>query len=132
LVSTAFTSVSSVTGVTFNFSAESRLSAADPHGTVLSQSATFTPGLARSATAVMLAGFDGGTTRVRMLVAYTIGVPSARPASVTVFIVASLAVARMSAGAPCTIWAASAELPPKLSVMVTPGCSFSKRAASSP
>jgi hypothetical protein len=50
----------------------------------------------------------------------------AAPAAVTLVIVAGLAAAKMSAGAPCTIWVASVALDPKLKVTLLPGFLASK------
>ena len=46
--------------------------------------------------------------------------------AVTVFIVAGLAAAKTSAGAPCTIWVARVALDPKLKVTLLPGFLASK------
>ena len=58
----------------------------------------------------MFLGLPGAVAICRTFVAKIFGAPAARPASVTVFIVASLAAAKTSAGAPWTIcWARSDE-----------------------
>jgi len=86
--------------------------AAAPHGTSGAHSATFVPGLARSARPVMPFGLPGATAMTKVLRANTFGAPLPSPALVTVAIVAGDAAANTSAGAPLTICWASVELPP--------------------
>jgi hypothetical protein len=73
----------------------------------------------------MAPGFAGGTATANELVAKATGA-TARPDDFTVSIVVVLADAKMSTGAPAMICSASALLPPKLKVTVTPGCDSSK------
>ena len=104
------TSASSLTGRSVTPVAFSIFSAAAPQGTCGAQTTTLRSGLARSANAAMPLGLPGAVAICRTLVAKIFGVPAARPASVTVFMVASLAAAKTSAGAPLTIcWARSDE-----------------------
>ena len=60
---------------------------------------------------VTLPGFPLGTAISRVLDTKSVGAAAA-PASVTVFIVAGLAAAKTSAGAPWVIWVASVALEP--------------------
>src|SRR5829696_4000202 len=101
------------------------LVAAAPQGTWAAHSAIFSSGLAKSASPVTLPGLSGGTAIWSLLRTKTSG-SAASPASVTVFMVAGLAAAKTSAGAPATICWARAELAPKLKVTVVPGFSVRK------
>ena len=69
-------------------------------------------------------GLPGGTAIAIELVANTVG-SAAAPASTTCCMVVGLAEAKTSAGAPETIWVASAELAAKLKVTVAPGLASS-------
>jgi hypothetical protein len=66
-----------------------------------------------------------GTATVRRLRANVTGTPSRSFASATVLMVAVLALANTSAGAPATSSCARAELPPKEKTTRTPGCACS-------
>ena len=66
-------------------------------------------------------GLPFGTAITSWFLANTAGVPVDSPASVTVFMVAGLAAAKTSAGAPEVIWVASPELPPNEKVTFCPG-----------
>ena len=78
----------------------------------------------------MPAGLPGGTTSWRWLVANTCGSPSVPPASTTVCMVASSAVASTSAGAPWVTCSARVALESNDSFTFTPGWSASKSLAS--
>ena len=84
--------------------------AAAPHGTCGAQTTTLRSGLARSANVAIFLGLPGGVAICSTFLANVTGFAAVRSASVTVFIVASLAAANTSAGAPLTIcWARSDE-----------------------
>ena len=119
------TSASSLTGVSVTPVAFSIFSVAAPHGTWGAQTTTFRSGLARSAKVVMPLGLPGTVAICRTFVAKIWGASAARPASVTVFIVASLAAAKTSAGAPLTICWARSDDPAKFALTSTPGWSAS-------
>ena len=74
---------------------------------------------AKSARPVILPGLPFGTAICSVLDTKSTGAP-APPASVTVFMVAGLAAAKTSAGAPALIWVARVALDPKLKVTVLP------------
>ena len=74
---------------------------------------------------MILCGLPFGTAILSVLETKFVGV-SAAPAAVAVFMVAGLAAANTSAGAPCTVWVASVALDPKLKVTVLPACFASK------
>src|SRR4029453_13941528 len=69
---------------------------------------------------VIRPGFPLGTAIWRTLETKFVG-SSAAPTSVTVLIVAGLAAAKTSIGAPSSIWVASVALEPKLKITVVPG-----------
>src|SRR5262249_37080987 len=121
----ALTSCSRLTGVMVTLAASSAFFAAVPHGTCSAQSATLTPGLVRSDSPVIPFGLPFGTAMTSWLRTNVMGVPSPLPASVTVFMFAGAAEANTSAGAPWSIWVASAELPAKLNVTFDPGLAAS-------
>src|SRR5690606_33433812 len=121
----ARTSCSSVTGVSSTPAASSAVAAAAPHGTCAAHRATVTPGSARSARPVMPSGLPAGTAMTSWLRVNVTGAPALPPASVTVCIVAGLAAANTSAGAPSLICWANVELPAKLNVTDTSGCASS-------
>jgi hypothetical protein len=98
--------------VTLTPSASSTVVASAPQGTSAAHSATFTSGDARSARAVTPPGLPPGTAISSALRAKVSGSPSTRPASVTVVMVAALALKKSSTGDPATICWARAELPP--------------------
>src|SRR5579871_5271252 len=98
LVSTAVTSVSSVTGFTVMFAFLNTAAAVTPHGTAGAQIATLTAGLANEATAVTLAGLAGGTAISMVFLAKVIGL-DASPAFTTVAMLPGAAEANTSAGA---------------------------------
>ncbi len=60
----------------------------------------------------MPSGLPGWVAICRTFVAKILGAAAVRFLSVTVFMVASLAAAKTSAGAPLTIWLARSEEPP--------------------
>src|SRR5690348_17434486 len=126
LPSVDLTSASSLTGLNVTPIAFSIFSAAAPHGTWGAQTTTLRSGLARSANDAMPLGLPGAVAICRTFVAKIVGLTAARPASVTVFMVASLAAAKTSAGAPLTICWARSDDPAKLSFTSTPGWSASK------
>ena len=99
-----------------------------PHGTWLWHSATFIPGLARSATPVTAAGLAGGTAISRTLRANVLD-PAAALAAMTCVMFVAEAEANTSAGAPSMICSARAELAPKLSSTLTPGWAASNLSA---
>ncbi len=76
----------------------------------------------------MPAGFPGGTAMRNSLEAKLAG-PAAAPASTTRFMVAVLAEAKTSAGAPSRIWSRSEELEAKLRVTLVSGWVASYAAA---
>src|SRR5690606_36519736 len=76
------------------------------------------------------AGLPAGTAICSLLRAKTAG-EFAREAAVTVFMVAGLAAANTSAGAPCTICWARVALEPKLNRTDVPGCAASNALPSS-
>src|SRR5262249_26964593 len=82
-------------------------------------------GSVRSFRLSTLAGLSGGTAICSLLRTKVVG-DAARDASVTVFMVAGLAAANTSAGAPWTICWASVALEPKLNFTVVPGWAASK------
>src|SRR5205823_878981 len=98
--------------------------AAAPHGTCCWHSATFNPGLARSARAATRPGLSGGTAISIAFRANVFG-SAAAPALTTASMFFVLAEANTSAGAPCSMLAASAELAAKLNFTATPGCAAS-------
>src|SRR6476469_5119246 len=124
LVSTDFTSTSSVTGLTVTPALANTSAATLPHGTCGWQSATLTPLRARSFTEVILPGLAGGTAISMLLVAKSFG-SLASPEVTSESMLAGLAEAKTPAGAPCWICCASPELGPKLNATLTPGCDFS-------
>ena len=71
-----------------------------------------TPGPDSAARSVRPFGLPFGTAMTSWFFTKMAGVPVASPASVTVFMVAGLAAANTSAGAPEVIWVARPELPP--------------------
>jgi hypothetical protein len=95
--------------------------AAAPHGTCGAHSTTLSLAFSRSLSAVTLPRLSGGTAISSRLRTKVVGCPDAMWASVTVFMVAGLAAANTSAGAPWVICCARPELPPKLNLTVTPG-----------
>src|SRR6478735_3227412 len=97
--------------------------AAAPHGTCGAQTTTSTPSFARSANEVMPAGFPGGVTMVRILLAKFTGVPATRFAVLALFMLLVSAEAKTSAGAPAVSWVTRSDEPAKLKVTVDPGFS---------
>ena len=71
-------------------------------------------------------GLPFGTAMTSWFFTNVTGSPAASPASVTVFMVAGLAAANTSAGAPEMICCARPELPPNEKVTVVPGLAASK------
>ncbi|CAO5185309.1 hypothetical protein FAIPA1_50073 [Frankia sp. AiPs1] len=119
------TSCSRVTGVSFTPAAVRAFFAAAPQGTASAHSATFTSGLTRSSRSVMPLGLAAGTAMTSWLRTNTFVAELFRPLSVTVFMVAGLAAANTSAGAPAVSCVASVELPPKENFTVEPGLAAS-------
>ena len=119
------TSASSLTGLMSTPVAFSSFCAAAPQGTWGAQTTTLRSGLARSAKEAMPFGLPGAVAICRTFEAKTFGGSAASPASVTVFMVASLAAANTSAGAPLTICWARSDEPAKFSLTSTPGWSVS-------
>src|SRR5215469_760680 len=111
LVTTPPTLVSSLTGLTVTPAFLNMAVATAPHGTAGAQTATLIAGLARSLTDVIFLGLPFSTMISPVLEAKVCGVPTASPASVTVFMFAGAAEANTSAGAPWLIDVASDELP---------------------
>ena len=87
----------------------------------MSQRATFTPLLARSATEAMRFGLPGGVAISTRLATKTVGA-AALPACTTAVMLPGAAEANTSAGAPWSIWVASVELASKLNVIFVPAC----------
>ena len=88
--------------------------AAEPHGTSAPQRTTFPPDVdsaARSASVSIPSGLPGATTISSVFVVNTVGVPSARPASVTVPMFFRSADANTSADAPSTSCVARVDEP---------------------
>ena len=105
-----------MSGLGVILAAAKTFSAAAPHGTWGAQMAIILVSSAKSARPVIWAGLPAGTAICSVLDAKSTGRGRAPPASVTVFMVAGLAAAKTSAGAPWLIWVASVELEPKLKV----------------
>src|SRR6476661_1366890 len=124
LVRTALTSASWLTGVTVILALANTFVAMPPQGTCAWQTATFTPGFARSFTEAMLAGLAAGTAISPTFLANGVE-EAAPPALMTASMLVWLADAKTSAGWPCVMPAARAEDAPKFGVMVTPGCAAS-------
>src|SRR5690606_16288799 len=128
LTRTAVTSRSRVTGIaTIPADARTRAAAA-PHGTWRAHTAKVMPARSRSARSAIPASLARGTTRAIELVAKTAGERDSAPgtaaswrAATAVCIVAVLAAANTSAGAPDAICCARPELPPKLIVTSSRG-----------
>src|SRR3954468_17012341 len=120
-----FTSASRDTGLTATPALPSTVCASAPHGTCGWHSTTLAPGLARSARAPILAGFDGGTAISSTFLANGVEVFAAL-ASTSCCMFFGDAEANASAGAPWVICWASAELAPKLKVTFVPGWAVSK------
>ena len=99
--------------------AANTFSAAAPQGTCGAQMAIVLSASAKSARPVILPGLPFGTAICSVFETKSTGAP-APPASVTVFMVAGLAAAKTSAGAPALIWVARVALDPKLKVTVLP------------
>src|SRR5829696_6898198 len=130
-VSTARTSAPYVTGVTATFAAARTCWATVPQGTCGWHSATLTPGPARSVTPATRAGLPLRTA-ICMVLRANVRASAASPPASTDRMVAGLAEANTSAGAPWTMLCASAELAPKLNRTVTPGFAASNRLPSVP
>src|SRR6478752_727005 len=124
LVRTALTSASWLTGVTVILALANTFVAMPPQGTCAWQTATFTPGFARSFTEAMLAGLAAGTAISPTFLANGVE-EAAPPALMTASMFVWLADAKTSAGWPCVMPVARAEDAPKFGVMVTPGCAAS-------
>ncbi len=107
-------------------------SAAAPQGTSGAQIASASSSRAKSASPVIPAGLPAGTAICRTFSVKTSGSAACRSSSVTTDICAWLAEAKTSAGAPWTIWVASAELPAKLNWISRPGLSAVSWSPSSP
>ena len=90
-----------------------------PTGTVGAASTRFTPDRPRSTRLKMFLGLAFGTISTSRLRANTEAVPASSPLSPTTLIWVWLALAKTSAGAPCTIWVARVSEPPKLKRTVT-------------
>src|SRR6266550_3378538 len=105
------TSGSWVTGVMLMCALLNTLAAVAPHGTWSWQSATLTPGRARSARLVIWAGLLAGTATSIRLTANVVDEP-ALPADATWSMFFVAADANTSAGAPWLICVASIELAP--------------------
>ena len=116
---------SSLTGARVVPVSRSMALVAAPQGTWPAQATTLTPDRARSLKPVMRAGFPGGTTMVRVLVAKFLASPSTRssPLSLSMFRVS--AEAKTSAGAPCVICVTRSAEPAKLRVTSDPGLAAS-------
>src|SRR5215472_4236830 len=111
LVTTPPTLVSSLTGLTVTPAFLKIAVATAPHGTSGAQTATLIAGLARSLTDVIFLGLPFSTMISPVLRVKICGVPTASPASVTVFMFSGAAEANTSAGAPWLMEVASDELP---------------------
>src|SRR6185437_6510290 len=120
LVSTDFTSVSSVTGMTEIPAFLNTCLATTPQGTWDWQTATLTEGLARLLSEETWPGLLGGTAISILFLAKSLG-PAAFPALTTWSMFFTAAEANTSAGAPLMIWVARPELGPKLNVTFDPG-----------
>jgi len=83
----------------------------DPTGTVASPITSFTPGFVRPITEWIPAGFDFGTMRTSVLWVSTYGLVT-RPLAYSCSGIVRFADAKMSAGAPWVICAASVLEPP--------------------
>ncbi len=99
MLSVAFTSISSVTGVTSIPAFSNTLRAVAPHGTSAWHSATFTSFFARSSTDSIPAGLSGGTAICIVFATKFVG-SAASPPVTTSSMVLVLADANTSAGAP--------------------------------
>src|SRR5215210_3334443 len=92
---------------------------------------SFTPGFARSCSCCIPAGLSLGTITTGRFLAKVCG-SDTRSSSTAVSIFASSAEAKTSAGAPCSSWVSSSELPPKLVFRSVSGFCSSKVLSSSP
>src|SRR5215210_144815 len=99
-------------------------------GTPSCASTRVVPGFARSCSPRIPAGLSKGTITTGRFLAKVCG-SEARSSSTAVFILASSAEAKTSAGAPCSSWVRSSVLPPKLMRTSVPGFCCSKVASSS-
>ena len=121
----AFTFASRDFGVTVTLALASTWSANLPHGTVVSQSTTTVPGLARSASVWMFFGLPFSVTITSLFFAKFTGAPALRFAVTTLFMLAWSADANASAGAPCSICVSSSDDAPKLKSSLVPGFAVS-------
>ena len=121
LFNTSVTEASSLTGLSVMPVAVSTFWVAEPQGTAGAQTTTFTPGLARSAKAAILAGLSGGTAICSVFEAKFTGAPSTRLSLVAFSMFLVSAEANTSAGAPDWIWVTRSDDPAKLNATWTPG-----------